>query len=214
MKALFAYRADVGWTRVLADHRRWLVPVAAVLAINIVVLVAVVMPLRQSVQSSETRANASTQALGEATADLRNAEATRDGQGQASRDLERFYSEVLPGDLTAVRRIFLKLAQLARSHDVTFERGQATPETLRDSSLERLVVSYSLSGDWDDIRQLIYEIETGPDFVVIDNVGLTEGSDQNSGLELELDLSTYYRSRGAQGAQSAQSAQGAPGVRP
>src|SRR5688500_15772147 len=119
MRALFAYRADVGWPRVLADHRRWLVPVAAVLAINIVVLVAVVMPLRRAVESSEARANASAQALREASADLRTAEATRDGQGQASQDLDRFYSEVLPADLTAVRRIFLKLAQLARSHDVT-----------------------------------------------------------------------------------------------
>ena len=206
MKALFAYRADVGWARVLADHRRWLVPVAAVLAINIVVLVAVVVPMRRAVESGETRANASVQALREASADLRNAEATRDGQGQASQDLDRFYSEVLPADLTAVRRIFLKLSQLARSHDVTFERSQTTPEELKGSSLERLVVSYSLSGDWDDIRQLIYEIETGADFVVIDNVGLQEGSDPNSALSLALDLSTYYRARSAQGALGAQGA--------
>ena len=57
---------------------------------------------------------------------------------------------------------------LAR-RDVSERRGDA-PKTLRDSTLERLHVNYSLTGDWDDIRQLIYEIETGPDFIVIDNV--------------------------------------------
>jgi hypothetical protein len=54
-------------------------------------------------------------------------------------------------------------------------------------------VSCSLAGDWDDIRQLIYDIETGPDFIVIDNVGLSEGSEPNAPLALELQLSTYYR---------------------
>lgn len=194
MKALFAYSADVGWSRVIADHRRWLVPVGAVLAINLVVLVAVVLPLRQSVQSGEARANASAQALRAATADLKLAEATRDGQGQASLDLERFYSEVLPTDFTTARRmVHLKMSQLARAHEVAMERGTASPESLRDSLLERLSVSYSLVGDWDDIRQMIYEIETGVDFVVIDNVGLSEGSDPSEGLSMELDLSTYYR---------------------
>ena len=51
MKALFTFGADVPWSRVIADHRRWLMPVGVVLAINVVVLIAVVLPLRQSVQS-------------------------------------------------------------------------------------------------------------------------------------------------------------------
>jgi hypothetical protein len=201
MKALFAYRAEVGTARVIADHRRWLVPVGAVLAINVLVLVFVVLPLRQSVQTGEARASASAQALREAVADLALAEATRDGQGQASQDLERFYGAVLPADFTSARRItHVKLAQLARSHDVTLERGSATPETIRDSSLERLHVNYSLTGDWDDVRRLIYDIETGADFIVIDNVGLSEGADANAGLSLTLDLSTYYRAQPAPGA--------------
>ena len=51
MRALFAFGADVPVSRVIADHRRWLVPVGVVLAINVIVLIAVVLPLRQSVQS-------------------------------------------------------------------------------------------------------------------------------------------------------------------
>lgn len=194
MKALFAFGADVPISRVLADYRRWLVPVAIVLAINLVVLAFVVLPLRQSVQSSASRAEASAESLREAMADLKNAEATRDGQSQASTDLDRFYAEVLPGDLTMARRItHVKLAQILRAHDVTFKSGAATPESLRGSTLERLAVNYQLTGDWEDIRQFIYELETGPDFIVIDNVQLAEGSEANAPLALTLDLSTYYR---------------------
>jgi hypothetical protein len=193
MRALFSYGADVPFGRVIAENRRWLLPVGLLLAINVGVLIAGVLPLRQSVQNSAARAEASAQSLREAMADLKDAEATRDGQAQASADLDRFYADVLPGNMTSARRItHIKLAQLARSHGVDFESGAASPETLRDSTLERLHVNYALSGDWEDIRQLIYEIETGPDFIVIDNVELSEGQDKTQ-LSLTLDLSTYYR---------------------
>ncbi len=194
MRALFTFGADVPAARVLADHRRWLAPVGIVLAINVIVLLAVVVPLRQAVQSGSSRADASAQSLREAMADLKEAEATRDGQTQASADLDRFYAEVLPSNFATARRMTgLKMAQLARAHDVDFQSGAASTEELRDSTLERLHVNYALTGDWDDIRQLIYEIETGPDFIVIDNVQLTEGSESNAPLSLTLDMSTYYR---------------------
>ena len=193
MKALFTYRADVPLGRVIAEHRRWLWPVGIVLAINLAVLIGVVLPLRQSVENGAARAEASAQSLREAMADLKNAEATRDGQAQASTDLDRFYAEVLPATMTAARRItHIKLAQLARSRGVDFQSGATSADEIDGSTLERLHVNYVLGGDWDDIRQFIYEIETGPDFVVIDNVQLTEGQ-QNEALSLALDLSTYYR---------------------
>jgi len=193
MKALFTYGAEVPIGRVLAEQRKWLLPVGIVLAINVIVLLFVVLPLRRSVENSADRANASALSLREAQADLKDAEATRDGQTQAAADLDKFYAEVLPANMTAARRMtHVKLEQLMRSHDVSFGGGASTPETLRDSSLERLRVNYSLSGDWDDIRRLIYEIETGPDFIVIDNVQLVEEG-QGTQLSLTLDLSTYYQ---------------------
>lgn len=197
MKALFTFGGEVPWSRVISDHRRWLMPVGIVLVINIAVLIAVVMPMRRSAESGTSQAAESAAALNAALADLRNAEATRDGQSQASKDLERFYGEVLPANFSMARRMTqLKLAQMARAHDVAFERGTTSQEELRDSPLERLNVSCSLAGDWDDIRQLIHEIETGPDFLVIDNVALSEGETATAPLTLELELSTYFRVNG------------------
>lgn len=197
MKALFSFKSEVPWSRVIADHRRALVPVGIVLAINIAVLVFIVMPMRRSVESGESQANDSVVALNAAIADLKEAEAMRDGQAQAGTDLEKFYSEVLPANLAAARRMtVLKLAQLARSHDVSLQRGAATTEELRNSPLERLGVNYSLEGSWNDVRQFIYEIETGPDFLVIDNMALSEVEGTNTPLALELEISTYYRVAG------------------
>lgn len=197
MRALFTFGGDVPMQRVIAEHRRWLIPAGMLLALNVVVLVVAVLPLRQSVQAGASRADASTAALNEARAELRRAEATRDGQSQAGKDLDRFYAEVLPKDFVTARRVLhIKLQQLARTHDVTFISGAATGEVVRDSTLKRLHVNYALSGDWDDIRQFIYEIETGSDFVVIDNMQLAEG-EVNGPLSLTVDLSTYYRAGNA-----------------
>jgi hypothetical protein len=197
MRALFSFGAEVPWSRIVSDHRRALIPVGIVLAVNIIVLTAVVMPMRRSAESGSSQASESTAALNAAMADLAQAEAMRDGQAQAAKDLDRFYGEVLPANFAAARRMTgLKLAQLARAHDVALQRGAASSEQLRNSPLERMSVSYALEGDWDDIRRLIYEIETGPDFLVIDNVALSEGEGGSAPLSLTLEISTYHRVAG------------------
>jgi hypothetical protein len=194
MKAQFGMADAVPLSRVVRDYRLWILPVALALAANIAVLLFVVLPLSVSTDAGARRATDAVAEQTAAAAELRAAEETRDGQAQAARDLDRFYGEVLPADIAAARRItHLKLSQMAREYDVTFQRSSATPEEVRESSLERLRVSYALVGDYEDIRALIYEIETAPDFLVIDNVFLAEGSVEQAPLTLTLDLSTYYR---------------------
>ena len=196
MKALFAIGGDVPLARVVSEHRRLLLPLGTLLAINIGVLMLLVLPLRASVQSGGTRAQESSRALAEARAELATAEATRDGQARATRDLDRFYREVLPADVSAAQRLtHSKLSLLARSHDVVFLQSSTSPETLRDSSLERLMVTYSLSGDWEDVQRFIHTIEMLPDFVVIDDLALSESGEGNAPLALTLSVSTYYRAR-------------------
>jgi Tfp pilus assembly protein PilO len=194
MNALFTVSGFVPLSRVIGEHRRWLVPLTVAIALNLGVLGLVVVPLSTSVESLARRAEAAATALKEAKADFDNAVATRDGQAQSVKDLDRFYRQVLPADVSSARRMTtLKLSQRAAQHSLTFENSAGVTENVRDSELERLKVSYALFGDYDDVRQLIYDIETGPDFIIIDNVVLAEGQDANAPLRFQLDLSTYFR---------------------
>jgi Tfp pilus assembly protein PilO len=195
MRALFSVGGDVAISRVVREHRTALVPLVIVLAVNVVVLMAVVLPLTQRVESNEQRAETAELAQAGAEAELKQAEALRDGKARATTDLDTFYKQVLPADAAGARRItHLKLQQKAREHNVQFERSATKEETLNDSSLDRQTISMNLSGDWDDIRTLIYDLETSPDFVVIDNMVIGEGMTGNATLALSLELSTYYRS--------------------
>ena len=49
-----------------------------------------------------------------------------------------------------------------------------------------------LQGDYESLRQFIYELESAPEFVIIDDVTLAQ-SDADKPLTLSLELSTYYR---------------------
>lgn len=197
MKALLGLAGAVPLGRVVHDFRGWIIPLVVVLAVNLGVLVGVVLPLSASAEAAEQRAAGAAATLAAARAELAAAEAARDGSAQAAADLERFYGEVLPADVAAARRLtHLKLSQMARDHGVNFQRSSSSPEQVRDSSLERLRVSYTLEGGYDDIRAFIYDIETAPDFLVIENVFLSEGQSEGAPLALTLDLSTYYRAAG------------------
>lgn len=194
MRAIFNVGSHVPLARVLREYRTALVPLGIVLAANVIVLVAVVLPLSQRVSANQVRAETSDRALAAAEREFKQAEAVREGKTRATADLETFYRQVLPADAAAARRItHVKPRQRAREFDVRYERGATEEEEIDDSVLERQTVSMTLSGDYDDIRAFIYALETSPDFVVIDNVVLGEGSGSNAPLALSLELSTYYR---------------------
>ncbi|MGH9175425.1 MAG: GspMb/PilO family protein, partial [Vicinamibacterales bacterium] len=194
MRAIFSVGSRVPLARVLREHRKALVPLGIVLAINVIVLAAVVLPLSQRVVTSEARAESADRAQAAAAAEFKQAGALRDGKTRASADLETFYRQVLPADAAVARRItHVKPQQRAREQNVRYERGATNEEEIDDSVLERQTVSMTLSGDYDDLRAFIYTLETSPDFVVIDNVGIAEGSGTDAPLSLSLELSTYYR---------------------
>ena len=194
MKALYSVAAPVPLSRIAREHRAALLPLGIVLAINVVLLLIVVLPLSRRVAANEQRAETAARAEAAAAAEFQKAEAIREGKARATTDLDRFYREVLPSDVAQARRVVQsKTMRLAAAHDVDYQRGTSDIEELRDSSLERFTSAISLSGSWDDIRGFIYELETAPEFVVIDNIVLAEGADTNAPLSLSVELSTYYR---------------------
>lgn len=197
MKALYSLGGNVAMSRVLREHRAVLLPLAIVLGINLIALVALVLPLSQRVTATEERALVAERARAEAEAEFKRAEALRVSTSKATEDLATFYREVLPSNVAEARRVLqLKLRQQAEAHGINYGGGGTTEEEVRESNLLRLAMVMRLQGDYDDIRGFIYDLETSPDFVVIDQVRLSE-SIRAEGLELNLEVSTYYRTASA-----------------
>ncbi len=173
--------------RVLREHRAWIWPLAVLLGLNTLAMLLGILPMSRAVASSETRAVAASADAADAATELAAAKAARAGRDNATRELAIFHSEVLPAGVADARRLLqLRIAQLAREHDVTFARSIATPEAIRGSQLARLQASIELVGRYRDVRQFLYELETATDFVIVDSIVLAEGEDTNAPLNLTL----------------------------
>jgi Tfp pilus assembly protein PilO len=180
--------------RAAAEHRRIVIVLTVALVVNVLVFAFVVYPLSERVANIEQRNQAAAEALAQARTDHAQAQGTLTGKARASAELATFYRDVLPQDLAGARRLtYLRLARLARDSNLEYERSTYAPVAENDSTLTRLQIQMVLSGTYAEMRDFIYQLETAPEFVVIDNIQLAEGSDGTGSLVVTLDLSTYYR---------------------
>lgn len=180
--------------RAVAEHRRLVLALGAAVVLNALVYALGVYPLSERVANVAERERAAEQALAQAKAEHDRASGTLTGKSRAAAELTTFYQDVLPQDLAGARRLtYLPLARLARDAGLDYRRASYAPVAETDSTLTRLQIRLVLSGAYADMRDFIYELETAPEFVVIDNVHLAEGADDGGSLVVTLDLSTYFR---------------------
>ncbi len=186
--------------RIFQEKRRVTVPVLAGLVLNVVLYAAVVFPLAARARGAQARAEAATVELQAAEREDANARGMVQSRDRTDAALKSFYKDVLPSSFAQARgATFLRLAQLAEQHNLEQSDRQADRDFDKDSTLARMRISMSLQGNYDDIRQFIYQVESGTDFIVIDSVSLRQGAEPGSPLILDLNLSTYYR-KGPDGA--------------
>ena len=181
--------------RVLVEKRPLVIPLVIVLLVNAAVYALVVYPLGVKQAGAEDRANAAGTALRAAEQELASAQALVTGKGRAETELATFYDKVLPSDLSAARRMtYVSLPRLAQKTNVRFGDRHTEVEKSRqkDTRLGRLQIRMGLSGDYESFRQFLYELETAPEFVIIDDITLTQG-DGSRPLAFTVQLSAYYR---------------------
>jgi Tfp pilus assembly protein PilO len=180
--------------RIFQEKRRLVIPIAAGIALNVVLLAGVVYPLGARVRSTEARAEAAAQQLQAAEREDADARGVTQARDRTDTALKAFYKDVLPSSHAQARQAtFLRLTQLAEQHNLQQSRRSTDPKQDRESSLARFQISMTLQGDYEDIRRFIYQVESGGDFIVIDSISLQQGVETGAPLTLAMSLSTYYR---------------------
>ena len=179
--------------RVLREKRSIIVPLLVGLLANVAGYALVVRPLGVRSASAADRAAAAGANLAAAERDLEAARGLVAGKTLAEQELSTFYDEVLPADMSAARRMtYASLPALARRANVRYDASRSVIEPVKDQRLARLRISMLLEGDWGDVRQFIYELETTPAFVIIDQVTLAQ-SNPDQPIALSIELSAYFR---------------------
>jgi Tfp pilus assembly protein PilO len=179
--------------RAFAEKRRLILPIAIAAIVNLAIYAVVIYPRTSSAGALERRAQQAAMTRARAAADLKDAEAIRTGQERAAQQLARFYDSVLPKGQDGARRItYRRLATLADESNLDYDRRTIAINEIRDSALEQMDVTMVLEGEYRDVRRFIHKLETAPEFVVIEDVGLVQG-EKNAPLTLTVKLSTYYK---------------------
>ena len=183
--------------QVMAEWRRVMVPLAVLVLLNVLAYLVVVYPLSQRVANVEERNRAAELGLEAARAEYNAAEGTVTGKDRASAELATFYRDVLPTSLAGARRLtYPRLEQMAEAAGLSSQNYRFETIDLRDSSLTRAMVKMALTGDYDGMRAFLHALESAPEFVVIDDVALAEGTQATGDLALTIQLSTYFRADG------------------
>lgn len=181
--------------RIVVEKRTIIVALALALLANLAVYVLVVHPLAAKSESSSDRATNAARARQSAERDMSAAEALVRGKSTADQELATFYDKVLPTGLDeAVRMTYARLPALAKKTNmrVTQRQEGRDAEAERTAHLGRLKTQMVLEGGYENVRRFLYELETAPEFIIVDDVSLGQ-PDANKPLTLTLELSTYYR---------------------
>jgi hypothetical protein len=182
------------WRRILVEKRALIIPLALGIVLNIAAYVLVVYPLGVRSVGAADRAIAAAETLKAAERDVAAARALVAGKSRADEELATFYDKVLPADQTAARRLtYASLPTLARKANVKFlDRHTDVEPLLKDARLGLLKVHTQFQCDYESFRRFIFELESAPEFVIIDDVTIMQ-NDPTKPLTLSLQLSTYYR---------------------
>ena len=190
--------------RILREKRVIVLPLAVALIANLVIGLLVVLPMSDRMTQATARQQAAVQELIVAQRDFTTATATLRDKTRAEADLKTFYAEVLPGDMAGARRAtYVHLADLAKDAELQYQRRQEEPREPKAgdqggpvSRLTRFDITMVLKGHYESVRQFIRDVEASDRFIVIDNVGISEGAEAGQPLVLTVELSTYYRTAG------------------
>jgi len=184
------------WKRILVEKRVAIIPLALVLLANIAAYALWVYPLGVKSAGAADRAAAAARAVQAADQELAAAKALVTGKSRAEQELSTFYGKVLPADLPSARRLtFATLPNLAHKSNVKFldrRVDNELPDREKNARLGVLRVHTQFQGEYESLRRFIYQLESDPAFVIIDDVQLAQ-SDPAKPLTLVLQLSTYYR---------------------
>ena len=186
------------YRRIFHEKRALIWPLLAGVVVNIALFGLVVYPLSQKVAAGEGEAAAASNALLAAKRQYNNARQTVSGKAQADEELNKFYKQVLPPDMPGARRItYLRIPQLARETNLQLETQTANPAEMRDSALGKWTLTAVLNGEYRNIRRFLYELETAPEFLVLERVDLKQSeNDRDKGITVTIQVVTYYRAGG------------------
>jgi Tfp pilus assembly protein PilO len=138
-----------------------------------------VVPLQKEIAAKETAWQAERPKIGQLTT-LKTAQ----------QDLMLFRQR-LPEE-TALPEVVSFVSESAAAHRLSIPAISYQPENVGGPGLMRVLISFSVKGNYRDIRNLIYRLEQSRYFLVLENLMLASSSREGEAIQLQLRIAAYF----------------------
>jgi hypothetical protein len=180
--------------RIAREHRHLVIPILVLAVLNVVLVVAFIIPRSRRVGNVAERTQMAQNELATARFAHKRVSDALNGKSLASQQLDRFYHMVLPANLVDARRlVFPRLHQMAAQSHLHVTNTTTDHVSERDHALEELRIHMLLTGSYSSVRDFIQHLERSKEFLVINRLVLKESDLEKAPLALQLELSTYFK---------------------
>jgi len=175
-------------------HPRILAGFVIFLLINVVFYGLVIHPGKKGLREREERLEVirrdqtiSQRRLEAARADKKALDLTRE-------NLDTFYFEVLGTLEERMNPVREEISDLARQFNVNVNQTSYPAQEYEDMGVYEFRLRFPLRGRFEDVGNFINQIENSENFLVIERINLRKSDDTGRLLQLNFDLSTFFRS--------------------
>lgn len=168
----------------------WLLPVL-LLAINLLLLTVYQTSFakrRESLENISERASARMASLKKYRGDLQSFVSKFENQKLA---IESIYSQHFATEAERFTSLLREVRQLARQAGLAPDSFSYPKEDLDNEGLVRRNVTFSVSGNYEQVRRLINFLELSDQFVTLEEIELS-GDSGNDRLDIRLSLSSLF----------------------
>jgi hypothetical protein len=185
-------------TRVIEDRRALVLVLVAGIVANVLAYTVLVRPRGARAAGVADRATAAAGARSAAEREQAQAKDLVSGGSRAAEELAAFYAKVLPASRDDARRMMDEtLPAMADKTRVRWVKRTSEVEDVdagagSDARLGQLTINMVLQGEYSDLRNFLYLLESASQFIVVDDVMLSEGQPDEP-LTLAVRMSTFFR---------------------
>ena len=183
----------VAWRRMV---KLWL-PGLLLLIVNLAVLSTYRILLAGQTQISASR-------VGRLTADLDQLESHRTALEEVIERadinrarIEEFYSGWLSSEADRLTQVIGEVKSMARRSRVRASGFRYPDEVLEELGLVRRRIVFSAEGSYEAMRRFIHSLERSDQFLVLDEIGVSDSGDGGSEIRVRFGVSTLFLSSAA-----------------
>lgn len=113
--------------------------------------------------------------------------------------VEEFYSQWLSSEADRLTQVIAEVKKMARAAGVKTSGYRYPDEMLEEFELVRRSIVFSVEGSYQELRRFIHALELTDEFLILEEVGVSETGGEDSTVRVRMGVSTLFLSDAASG---------------